>query len=134
MFSALPLKKSSILIIHPSRIPWFLNRGWGGGGRGELVRVLNAIAPCGWWGQHNMTAAHKTMFSSCMAQRPTVLDKIDGKFVPPLPPLPPNQGWEIGAFWLLRCFILDLGGMGVCCSILFCPRMQVQSAEEGGWS
>ena len=36
---------------------------------------------------------------------------------------PPNQGWENGAFWLLRDFILDLGGMGVCCSILFRPRL-----------
>ena len=39
------------------------------------------------------------------------MDKIDGKFVPPPSP-PPNQGWEIGAFWLLCCFILDLGGWG----------------------
>ena len=27
-------------------------------------------------------------------------------------PLPPNQGWENGAFWLLRGFILDFGGDG----------------------
>ena len=40
------------------------------------------------------------------------MDKIDGKFVSPSPPSPPNQGWEIGAFWLLCCFILDLGGWG----------------------
>ena len=25
---------------------------------------------------------------------------------------PQNQGWESGTFWLLRSFILDLGGMG----------------------
>ena len=41
------------------------------------------------------------------------------------PPLPPNQGWENGAFWLSRGYILHLGGMGVCCSILFCPRSQL---------
>ena len=35
------------------------------------------------------------------------MDKIDGKFVPHCPP---NQGWENGAFWLLREFIFDLGG------------------------
>ena len=28
------------------------------------------------------------------------------------PPSPPNQGWENDAFWLLRGFILDLGGGG----------------------
>ena len=37
----------------------------------------------------------------------SILDKIDGKFETPLPP---NQGWENGAFWLLRGFILALGG------------------------
>ena len=36
-----------------------------------------------------------------------ILDKIDGKFV-----FPQNQGWGNGAFWLLRGFILDLGGWG----------------------
>ena len=24
-----------------------------------------------------------------------------------------NQGWENGAFWIFRGFVLDLGGMGV---------------------
>ena len=38
------------------------------------------------------------------------------------PPHPPNQGWENDAFWLLRGFILDSEGMGLCCSILFCLR------------
>ena len=28
-------------------------------------------------------------------------------------PSPRNQGWENGALWLLRGFILDLGGGGV---------------------
>ena len=42
----------------------------------------------------------------------TVLDKINGKPRPPPPPPPPNQGWENCAFWLLRDFILDLGGGG----------------------
>ena len=97
LFSTLPLKKSSVLIIYPSRIPWFLNRG------GEWVRVLHAIAPCGCWGQHNMTAAHKTMFSSYMALRPTVLDKIDGKFVPPPPPPQSRMGnWRVLAFALFH--------------------------------
>ena len=38
-------------------------------------------------------------------------------------PLPP-QGWENGEPWLSRGFILDIGGVGVCCPILFCPRMK----------
>ena len=90
-------------------------------------------------GQHNMTAAHKTMFSSCMARRPTVLDKIDGKFVPllPPPPPPPKQGWEIGAFWLLRCFILDLaggGGVGGVGGLLFhfIPSKIAGAVSRGG--
>ena len=29
-----------------------------------------------------------------------------------------------------RGFILDLGGMGVCCSILFCPRLQLQAINR----
>ena len=38
------------------------------------------------------------------------MDKINGK---PSPlPSSPNQRWENGAFWLLRGFILDLGGGG----------------------
>ena len=53
--------------------------------------------------------------------------KLTKNLYPP-PPSPANQGWENGAFWLLRGFILDLGGggMGVCCSIFFCPRLQMQ--------
>ena len=40
----------------------------------------------------------------------TILDKIDGKFIPPTSaPPPPNQGQKSGAFWILRGFILDLG-------------------------
>ena len=50
---------------------------------------------------------------------PTIVDKTDGKFIPP-PPL--NQWWENGAFWLLHCFILELA-VGGCRSILFCPRL-----------
>ena len=41
------------------------------------------------------------------------------------PSLHPSQGWDNGAFWLLRGFILDLRGMGICCSILFCPRLSL---------
>ena len=47
------------------------------------------------------------------------------KYMGNLYPLPPNQGWENGAFWLLCSFILDLAGMGVRCFILFCPRLQL---------
>ena len=39
-------------------------------------------------------------------------------------PSPPNQGWKKWRVFALRApFIFDLGGMGVCCSILFCPRL-----------
>ena len=84
-----------------------------------------------------MTAAHKTMFSSCMARRPPVLDKIDEKFVPPSLPPPINDG-KFARFGC--CAVSSLigggggGGGGGCCSILFRPRLQVRSAEEGGWS
>ena len=68
----------------------------------------------------------------------TILDKIDGKFVPHPPPPPPNQGWENSAFCLLRGFIPDLGGwdllisdiinmhVGVVFSktFLLCPKKQ----------
>ena len=109
-----PTPKNSIFVFYstPKEI---LSRG------GEWVRVLDAIAPCGWWGQHNMTAAHKTMFSSCMARRPTVLDK-DGKLA------------RFGFCAVSSLIWRGGGGLGVCCSILFRPRLQVQSAEEGGWS
>ena len=40
VFFTLPLKKSSIFITYPWRIPWFLIRVGGGGG----MRILNAIA------------------------------------------------------------------------------------------
>ena len=39
-------------------------------------------------------------------------------------PSPPNQGWENGAFLSFARLHPCLGGMGVCCSILFCPRLQ----------
>ena len=82
-----------------------------------------------------MTAAHKTMFSSCMARRPTVLDKIDEKFVPPsLPPPPINDGKFARFGCCAVSSVIGGGGGGVCCSILFRPRLQVRSAEEGGWS
>ena len=38
----------------------------------------------------------------------TVLDKTDGKFRAPSP----NRGWENGASWLSRRFILDFRGRG----------------------
>ena len=39
--------------------------------------------------------------SICARVQSAILDKIDG-----------NQWWENGVFWLLRGFILDLGGRG----------------------
>ena len=54
---------------------------------------------------------------------------------PPPPPPPPNQGWENGVvFCPSRSFILDLGGMGVFCSILFCPRLQISVGTGNGFS
>ena len=42
------------------------------------------------------------------------------------PPLPPQiKDGKMARFCPSRGFILDLGGMGVCCSILFCPRLQL---------
>ena len=55
----------------------------------------------------------------------TILDKINGK---PRSPLPQIKDRKMARFCPSRGFILDLGGrggrgMGVCCSILFCPRL-----------
>ena len=51
----------------------------------------------------------------------TILDKINGKFIPPLPPKSRMGKWGVMAFaWLHPWF--GRGGEGVCCSILFCPR------------
>ena len=49
-----------------------------------------------------------------------ILDKINGK---PKPPSPANQDGKMARFCPSRGFILDLWEMGVCCSILFCPRL-----------
>ena len=68
--------------------------------------------------RREVTTRNTPAFANYVVYVSTILDKVDGKFVPPLPYLP-NQGWENGAFWLLRGFILHL----VCCSILFCPRL-----------
>ena len=38
---------------------------------------------------------------------------------------PQIKDGKMARFCPSRGFILDLGGMGVCCSILFCPRLQV---------
>ena len=46
-------------------------------------------------------------FSDITTELPTILDKINGK---PRPSLPPNQKWEIARFCPFRGFILDLGG------------------------
>ena len=39
------------------------------------------------------------------------------------PPPPQIKDGKMARFCPLRTFILDLGGMGVCCSILFRPRL-----------
>ena len=39
------------------------------------------------------------------------------------PPPPQIKDGKMVRFCPSRAFILDLGGMGVCCSILFCPRL-----------
>ena len=57
----------------------------------------------------------------------TILDKIDDKF---RAPSSPNQAWENGAFGISRGFIFDFGGMGVCCSILFCPRSILDETDH----
>ena len=42
---------------------------------------------------------------------------------PPPPPPPQIKDGKMARFCPSRAFILDLGEMGVCCSILFCPRL-----------
>ena len=56
-------------------------------------------------------------------QEATILDNINGK--PRPSPLPPSQikDGKMARFCRSRGFILDFGGTGVCCSILFCPRL-----------
>ena len=61
--------------------------------------------------------------------QPSILDKIGGKFVPPSPP---NQGWENGAFWLLRGFILDLGGWGFAVPFYLSKIIASTLALKGG--
>ena len=50
----------------------------------------------------------------------TILDKIMEHLDHPSPPF---QWCQNGAFLLLRAFIIALGGKGVNCSFLFCPRL-----------
>ena len=52
----------------------------------------------------------------------TILDKIDRKFVP-LRPKSRMGKWRVLA---LRGFFPDFGGTGDCCSIFFCPRLQLE--------
>ena len=59
----------------------------------------------------------------------TILDKINGK---PRPPSPPNQGWENGTFWLLRDFILDLGGWVFAVPFYFVQDCSMPPGEGGG--
>ena len=47
---------------------------------------------------------------------------------PPLPPPPQIKDGKMARFCPSRGFILDLGGMGVCCSILFCIVVQLNFA------
>ena len=55
--------------------------------------------------------------------RATILDKINGKPRPPPPPTLQIKDGKMARLCSSRAFILDLGGMGVYCSILFCPRL-----------
>ena len=50
------------------------------------------------------------MFSSCMARRPTVLDKIDGKFVSPSLPSPPIKDGKLARFGFCAASSLICGG------------------------
>ena len=53
----------------------------------------------------------------------TILDKINGK-TRPLPPPPKIKDKKNACFCASHGFILDIGGIGVSCSILFCTRLQ----------
>ena len=77
-----------------------------------------------------LTEQGKRLYRPCSRpQITTILDKINGKPRPP-PPLPPikrqgNRGgfvffWASPSIWLGGWG----GGGGVCCSTLFCPRLQ----------
>ena len=57
---------------------------------------------------------------------PAILDKINGKPRLPLPPKSRMGKWRV--FALRAPSSLIWGGMGVCCSILFCPRLWVSEA------
>ena len=63
-------------------------------------------------------------------QSPTILDKINGKPRPPPLPLQIKDG-KMARFCSSCGFILDLGGIGVCCSILFCPRFAILDKING---
>ena len=53
----------------------------------------------------------------------TILDKINGKPKPPLPPKSRMGKWRVFALRAASSLIWGGRGMGVCCSILFCPRL-----------
>ena len=73
----------------------------------------------------------------------TILDKIDGKVIPPTPspppppPLRPRKSkigkWRVSAFARIHPWF---GGMGVCISVLFCPslrrRLEVEGTRKNG--
>lgn len=59
----------------------------------------------------------------------TILDKINNLTPPP----PPNQRWENGAFYRLCSFILDLCGMGVCCSFYSVQDCRSQVVGQYSW-
>ena len=50
----------------------------------------------------------------------------------PDPPPPQIKDGKMARFCSSRAFILDLGGggMGVCCSILFCPRLYIPKSQK----
>ena len=51
-----------------------------------------------------------------------------------LDPSPPNQGWENGAFWLLRDFILDLRGWGFAVPFYFVQDCNLGQNKWKTWT
>lgn len=60
----------------------------------------------------------------------TILDKLNGTSGPPLPPISMMPKWRASLFARLHhC----LGGDGVNCSILYCPRLsEIPASVTGG--
>ena len=71
----------------------------------------------------------KTIFCfknvSCRLLQRTTNNLGQNKWKTLTPPPPQIKDGKMARFCPSRGFILDLGGMGVCCSILFCPRLEM---------